>query len=71
MKSTYKLLGVEWDQLPVSDCMPIIVPKSEIQDYKIDRNIFDLQSFNRQILLTEILSNSNKEFWKKKNEITG
>ena len=56
MKSTYKLLGVKWDHYPLPKNLPTFVENKEVEHYLIDRNLFDLERYERRVNLTEILS---------------
>ena len=61
MKSTYKLLGVQWDHKSLPCALPIFVQNREIQDYCVERNLFDLNSYERQVRLTEILKTEDEK----------
>jgi len=61
MKSTYKLLGVFWDQRPIPEEFPELVDCEEIQDYREEYNLFDLAGYRREVKLTELLSIENVE----------
>lgn len=56
MKKSYKLLGVIWDQIPVTGVKPCIVRYDAfIEDYKEDFNLFDTEKYKRKINVSEIL----------------
>jgi len=61
MKSTYKLIGLFWDNRPVPDEFPSIVDFVEVQDYREEYNLFDLTCYKRKIKLSEILSIEDKQ----------
>ena len=56
MKKSYKLLGVIWDQLPITSSNPCVVEyDSFIEDYQADFNLFDVETYKRKINISEIL----------------
>ena len=61
MKSTYKLLGVEWDHAPLPDYLPEFEAIRSIPNYTAERNLFDLDVYERRVDATELLSTSNEE----------
>lgn len=56
MKQTYKLLGIEWDHAPLPAECPVFIPNQEIQDWRKDRNLFDLEEYQRSITISEIMA---------------
>lgn len=56
MKSTYKLLGIEWDHMPITITLPLFCREQHIDDYRIDKNLFDLIKYERIVRISEILS---------------
>ncbi len=61
MKSTYKLLGLEWDHAPLPQECPAFEAEKKVQNWNVDRNLFDLQIHERQLLISELLSAEKKE----------
>ena len=39
MKSTYKLLGLEWDHAPLPQECPAFSTEKEVQNWNVDRNL--------------------------------
>lgn len=62
MKSTYKLLGLEWDHAPLPQECPAFSTEKEVQNWNVDRNLFDLQIYERQLLISELMS-AEKRTW--------
>lgn len=58
MKSTYKLLGVEWDHYPLPIYLPPLAECGNIEHFSVERNLFDLTSYKRRIDITDVLSHS-------------
>ena len=58
MKSTYKLLGVEWDHGSIPQNLPIFTECKKIESYTTNRNLFDLVKYERRIDISEIFSSS-------------
>jgi len=58
MKSTYKLLGVEWDHHPLPRYLPRFVRDSDrtIEHYSVERNLFDLEKYERRIDVSNVFS---------------
>lgn len=56
MKSTYKLLGVKWDHYPLPKNLPTFVENKEVEHYLIDRNLFDLELYERSVNISEVFS---------------
>ncbi len=61
MKSTYKLLGVEWDHAPLPTTKPIFSENKVVEPYTTKRNLFDLDKYERKIDLSDIFSSSTEE----------
>ena len=59
MKSTYKLLGVEWDHSPLPLICPDFIEYKSIEPYSAERNVFDMVKYERRIDISEILSSSS------------
>jgi len=64
MKSTYKLLGLQWDHGPLPSVSPYYELIRKIPNYTVERNLFDLSSYERQVFITELLSVENIELIK-------
>ncbi len=58
MKSTYKLLGVEWDHYPLPTQIPEFTEKKDVENYMVERTLFDLKTYERSIDVSEVLSSS-------------
>lgn len=56
MKRSYKLLGVEWDHAPLPKECPVFIAERDIQNWREERNLFDLEKYQRLIPVSEILS---------------
>lgn len=59
MKSTYKLLGVEWDHHPLPRYLPTFVDDRIIEHYSTERNLFDLKKYERRIDISEVFSGNS------------
>ena len=59
MKSTYKLLGVEWAHHPLPRYLPIFVDDRIIEHYSTERNLFDLEKYERRIDISEVFSGNS------------
>lgn len=59
MKSTYKLLGVEWDHHPLPRYLPNFVDDKIIEHYSTEQNIFDIEKYERRIDISEVLSGNS------------
>ena len=53
MKSTYKLLGLEWDHAPLPQECPAFSTEKEVQNWNVDRNLFDLQIYEDGVPVTK------------------
>ena len=60
MKRTYKLLGLEWDHAPLPQECPAFSTEKEVQNWNVDRDLFDLQIYERQLLISELMSAEKK-----------
>lgn len=58
MKSTYKLLGLEWDHYHLPSKIPDFTEGRDIDNYIIDRTLFDLKMYERSVNVSEVLSSS-------------
>ena len=56
MKSTYKLLGVQWDHGSLPEQYPEIIGDLIVPDWNEERNLFDLSCYVRQIPYTELMA---------------
>lgn len=58
MKSSYKLFGTLWDQIPEIE-NPLVIVKEKfpcVNNYNVEYNLFDVDSYERKISLKEILT---------------
>lgn len=54
MKSTYTLIGVEWDRMSVKDNIRFVEKVEFAQHVTKERNFFDVKEFPRYIELSEL-----------------
>lgn len=64
MKSTYIILGIEWDRKPLPSHIPKFVEKMAVDDYSISKNLLDYEKYERKIDISELLSNESEELEK-------
>ena len=60
MKNTYKLLGVEWDHDLIPKEMPLFVNKKKVENYAVERNLFDLEVYERCIDITTLFTDTKE-----------
>lgn len=58
MKNTYRLLGIEWDHDSIPRERPRFVDKKDVEIYEVERNLFDLEVYERRIDITTLFTDT-------------